>query len=374
MPLPQLKGRHTRVSRMTSGNSATLSQQLSEQRRTVDFDTFDIQLQQLVTMLEEGQILIAPIYQRQFRWKDDRCSELIESLALGIPVPNLFMATNADNTWEVVDGLQRLCTVAKFMGKHALREKLDLGGELVLTDLKKLSAFNGFSFDDLPPHIQQHLRTRPLKVVTLNDKSSPVVRIDLFERLNTGGIILSAQEIRSAVYHGRFANKLDELRDTPEFNVVVKLTEKQRGDGTAEECVLRFFAFLERYQCFDHSVTEFLNKYMEDASKKFDYEHLEPEFRKVFRQLAKAFPDGVMRPHRKGTTSLNLYEGIAVGAALAIRERGNLVTDNLTKWMGTDELRSYTTGATNDRRRVRGRIEYCRDRFLGIPDVCPVKE
>ena len=76
-----------------------LTNQLAKQRRTVDFDTFDIQMQQLIGMLEQGQIQIAPAYQRQLRWDVVRCSELVESLMLGIPVPNLFMTTNSDNTW-----------------------------------------------------------------------------------------------------------------------------------------------------------------------------------------------------------------------------------------------------------------------------------
>src|SRR5580693_5934842 len=100
--------------------------QLRTQRRTVDFDTFDIHMQQLISMVKEGQIIVSPAYQRQFRWSDKRCSQFIESLMLGIPIPSLFMATNADSTWEVVDGVQRLSTIIKFAGDEALRKKLGL--------------------------------------------------------------------------------------------------------------------------------------------------------------------------------------------------------------------------------------------------------
>jgi hypothetical protein len=346
-----------------------LMQQLGEQRRTVDFDSFDIHVQQILTMLDERQISIAPAYQRQFRWDATRCSQLIESLMLGIPIPNLFMATNADNTWEVVDGLQRLCAIVKFAGTHALREKLNLGEALLLSDLQKLEKFNGVKFDTLPPHIQQHIKTRPLKVVTLNDKSDTVVRFDLFERLNTGGISLTKQEIRSCVFQGPFCDKLDELSRIEDFKTVVKLTEKQQTDGTAEECALRFFAFLDRYALFDRSVVAFLNEYMKDASGGSRLLQQEKEFRAVFAELAKIYPHGIMRPERKGRTPLNLFEGVAVGAALAMRTSGKLEARDLSEWMASPALRQYTTAATNERRRVRGRIEYCRDRFLGIPDV-----
>jgi hypothetical protein len=357
---------------MITAIPAELEQQLAAQRRTVDFDTFDIQVQQLLLNLAKGQIHVAPAYQRQFRWDDARCSQLIESLALGIPIPNLFMATNRDNSWEVVDGLQRISAIVKFAGNDVLRAKLNLGRPLVLEGLEKISTFNGATFASLPPHIQTHIETRPLKVVTLSDKSDTVVRFDLFERLNTGGITLTEQEIRSCVFQGPFSEKLDELRKTDDFKVVVKLTSKQNADGTAEECVLRFFAFLDRYLDFEHSVKNFLNGYMKDASdpkKEFNLAKHEHEFVATFAELAKAFPGGIMRPHRKGNTPLNLYEGITVGAALAIRQNGRLDTSGLRTWMGSKELRDYTTGATNDRFRVRGRIEFCRDRFLGIPYV-----
>ena len=192
---------------MPTATPDQLSQQLGTQRRMVDFDTFDIQLQELLRMLEEGQISVAPAYQRQFRWNPERCSHLIESLLLGIPIPNLFMATNEDNTWETVDGVQRLSSIVKFAGSEELRKKLHLGGVLVLQGLQKTDAFNGLTFEKLPVHIQQHLKTRPLRVVTLNDKSDKIIRFDLFERLNTGGVLLTEQEIRDCVFQGPFADK-----------------------------------------------------------------------------------------------------------------------------------------------------------------------
>lgn len=89
---------------MPSPKQVNLGEQLQEQRRSVDFDTYDISVQQLLSMLKSKAIDIAPVYQRQFRWDTKRSSQLIESLFLGIPIPSLFMATNKDGTWELVDG------------------------------------------------------------------------------------------------------------------------------------------------------------------------------------------------------------------------------------------------------------------------------
>jgi len=356
---------------MPKRNHEQLNAQLKKVRRTVDFDTFDIHVLQLLTMLEEGQIWVAPAYQRQFRWDDHRCSQLVESLLLGIPVPSLFMATNSDSTWEVVDGVQRLSSIVKFAGSEKLRKRLKLNGGLALKGRQKLTKVGGRRVDDLPRNLQLHLHTRPTKVVTLTDKSDKVVRYDLFERLNTGGISLTEQEIRDCVYQGPFADKLEELSKDPNFVRVVRLSQNQRRNGTAEECVLRYFALLAKYRQWVHSVKDFLNDYMEEASKSFDFAAGEAIFRKTFEQLAELFPEGIRRPNGQRRTPISLFEGIAVGAGLVLKTKKKLSTKGLDDWLASPELKSFTTGATNDKASVIGRIEFCRDRFAGKRYVSP---
>src|ERR1017187_3744400 len=117
---------------MPPATSNTLELQLKTQRRNVDFDTFDIHMQQLISMVKTKQIKVSPAYQRKFRWSEKRCAQFIESIMLGIPIPSLFMATDADSTWEVVDGVQRLSTIVKFAGDEELRKEHGLNGPLVL--------------------------------------------------------------------------------------------------------------------------------------------------------------------------------------------------------------------------------------------------
>jgi hypothetical protein len=345
-------------------NPEVLIGQLDQQRRKVDFDTYDIIVQQLVNMVESGAIDVAPVYQRQFRWDNVKRSHLVESVILGVPVPSLFMAANRNGTWELVDGVQRLSTLIQFAGTPAARSKLNLAEPLVLEGLQKLSEFNGLRFEDIPDSIQLHFKNRPIKVITLSDKSDMIVRFDLFERLNTGGVALTNQEIRACIYRGSFNSFLETMAASAEFRSVVRLTDTQERDGTREEYVLRFFAFLHRYKQFEHSVVEFLNGYMDDASKSFDYAAAEKIFSTTFHRLAKVLPKGIVRNPRK-ITPVNLFEGVAVGAALAIQARGKIVARRINQWMQSKELRRYTTGATNTRAMVTGRIEFCRDKFLG---------
>ena len=160
--------------------------QLHTQRRKVDFDTYDVLVEQLVSMVESQSINVAPAYQRKFRWGHARRSELVESVFLGVPVPSLFMATNPDGTWEVVDGVQRISTIVQFAGTEKARDQLNIHEPLKIEDLRKLSDLNGLLFAQLPESIKLQFRRRPIKVITLSDKSDRVIRFDLFERLNSG--------------------------------------------------------------------------------------------------------------------------------------------------------------------------------------------
>jgi hypothetical protein len=344
--------------------------QLNELKRKVDFNTYDISVKELISMVTEGIIDIAPEYQRQFRWKEDRQSELIESIFLGIPIPSLFMATNTDGSWELIDGVQRLSTIVHFAGSEQSRKKAGLYNKdnneviesLKLSNLSKLTNFNNILFSDLPKSVQLEFSLKPMKITTLSDKSDKNVRFDLFERLNTGGVVLTPQEIRSCVFRGQFNDFLKKLAKNENFLASIKLTETQNSDGTREEFVLRFFAFLDNYKLFEHSVVDFLNSYMEESTKEFDYNAKEELFHKTFAKL-KELPNGITK--KRNATPVNLFEGVAVGAALALKLTENINLNNVNDWMHGESLARYVSGATNSRVKVVGRIEFCRDKFLG---------
>lgn len=339
-----------------------ISTQLNKLKRKVDFNTYDISVKEIISWVDEDIINIAPDYQRQFRWGPERQSALIESIFLGIPVPSLYMATNADGTWELVDGVQRLSSLIHFAGTLSARSKLKFKSELEIRGLEKLTTFNGVKLNSLPKSIQLDFLLKPIKITTLSDKSDTDVRFDLFERLNKGGIALTNQEIRSCVFRGKFNEFIQRLSKEADFTSVTRMNDAQRKDGTQEEYVLRFFAYLNNYNNFDHSVVEFLNHYMRDASKKFDYKSGEKIFKETFKQLS-LLPNGITRG--RTTTPTNLFEGVAVGAALAIKQLKKLDVSTVGSWIGSKELTSFSTGATNSRSKVTKRIEFCRDKFMG---------
>ena len=235
-----------------------LAAEIREQRRNVGFDTYDITVNQLMAMVAEGQILVAPEYQRHFVWDDERQSNLIESIFLGIPVPSLFMATNDDASWEVIDGLQRITSLVNFIRPTFKNPEKDVAKQtLKISHLGKLALLNGATYAVLPETIKLSFSTRPIRITVLNDLSDFQVRFDLFERLNTGGIILHEQEIRNCVFKGRFNNFIKQCAAQERFDALVRRTDK-RGRGNMEELVLKFFAYFEDRKLFKHSVKNFL--------------------------------------------------------------------------------------------------------------------
>ena len=188
------------------------------------------------------------------------------------------------------------------------------------------------------------------------------VRFDLFERLNTGGIKLTDQEIRACVFRGEFNDFISELSENEDFMKVVNLPESNETDATREELVLKFFAYFYDRDNFVHSVVGFLNDYMQKAILKFDYKKSRNICVRTFSELKNEMPDGISRGNRK-VTPINLYEAVAVGAADAIANGGTIIDKHLSDWINDKELTKITSGATNSRKRVNDRINYCSQRF-----------
>jgi uncharacterized protein with ParB-like and HNH nuclease domain len=346
-------------------DASKIQEQIDKNRRSVAFDSYDITIRQLFDMIQEKMIDVSPEYQRHFIWDNIRQSQLIESLLLGIPVPSLFMATNKDSSWEVIDGLQRLTTIVNFIGDEMTIKKINPNcSRLKIAGLEKLDQLNGYNYEDLPKSIQLMFMTRPLRVTVLNDRSDFEVRYDLFERLNTGGVTLHPQEIRNCIYLGRFKDFIENCSKNKDFLNTVKMTGNSERTGNREELVLKFFAYFEDRSHFVHSVKEFLNEYMAKKTASFKEENLFKElFEQTFSLLNKLLPDGIVRGNRKNITPLILYEAIAVGVADIITAGiiVQITADKLTNLLDDETLKRLTTGATNSRNKLFERIDYVKN-------------
>jgi hypothetical protein len=342
-----------------------IQEQIDKNRRTVSFDSYDITVRQLYDMVVEAIIDIAPEYQRHFVWDETRQSQLIESIFLGIPVPSLFMATNKDSSWEVIDGLQRLTTIVNFVGDEQTIKRINKNcSKLTIAGLEKLDSLNGLQYEQLPKSLQHMFLTRPIRVTVLNDRSDYNLRFDLFERLNTGGVTLHPQEIRNCIYLGEFNDFIKNCSENENFKTVIKMTKNAERTGSYEELVLKFFAYYENRDKFVHSVNEFLNDYMAFKTSGFKNKtQLETIFNQTFETLNNLLPDGIVRGNRKNITPLVLYEAIAVGVADLISNNKNIPQEALVNLLNDNELTKLTTGATNSRNKLYQRIEYVKEQL-----------
>jgi hypothetical protein len=211
----------------------------------IDVMTRSMTVDLLLSRIKSGAIDLAPDFQRRAGiWNDERQSRLIESLLLRIPLPTLYAAEDEVETWAIVDGIQRLTTIVRFMDPEAIRET-----RLRLTGLEYLSAeFDGAALNDLPPRLQRRLRETELIVHVIRFGTPEEVKFNVFARINTGGMPLSSQELRHALIPGPARKILQQWAATEQF---IKATDSSIKDDRMgdRELVLRYIAFkLSPYQ------------------------------------------------------------------------------------------------------------------------------
>lgn len=335
-----------------------LQAELESQRQRIDVDHLDVTVRELVRMSVDGELRRAPVYQRKFRWSEELESKLIESLLLGLPVPSVFVATNRDGTWEVVDGLQRLSTLLHFVSDDPdTLKSIDKGHPLLLHGLDKLLEFDGLGYVQLPAPIQLAFMKRTIRVTALSDKSDLEARFDMFERLNTGGVALTPQEVRACIYRGEFNDLLRDLGEYKPFVTLVKLQRSQQNDGTREELALKFFAYLHDQRSFDGRVANFLNQYMHRAAAgDFDVEAGRALFLRTVDALVDLSAGQPILRQGLRTTPLNQLEAIMVAAGRLLLGGEDRLSPP-AGWLEDTELVSASTGGTNTRSMLKRRLD-----------------
>jgi Protein of unknown function DUF262 len=188
----------------------------------------------LIRRIGAGEIDLSPDFQRMAGlWKPGAQSRLIESLLIRIPVPAFYMDATDDDHWLVVDGLQRLTVLRRFV----------LDQEFALSELEFLTSHTGKRFKELPRPMQRRIEETQVTVNLIQPGTPPEVKFNIFKRINTGGLPLSPQEIRHALNQGAAAVMLQQLAGLDAFKRVAgRSIRNQRM--TDRECVLRFLAFV----------------------------------------------------------------------------------------------------------------------------------
>jgi len=336
-----------------------ISNQITDLRREVDYNTRDYAIDFLVSQFKDGEFFIDPEYQRQFVWDTTRKCRFIESILLGYPIPFMFFSDNDDGRCDIVDGAQRTSTLEEF-----------LSNDLVLSDLKKLTELNGFTFNQLPPPVQRKFNKTTLRIIALEEGTSLEVRQEIFNRINTSAMPLTKTETRRGAYAGAFMDFMKTCSEKPLFRKLCPISDDNKKRFEDIELITRFFAYVNNYQAFEHEVADFLDAFVESHKNEFDKNAFEAEFDAMLSFVEKYFPNGFKRSATGKFVPRARFEAIAVGVALALREKSDLIPAVPTNWtdITTDEGSRFkfhtTTHASNNKSRVVGRIEYVKDMLL----------
>lgn len=211
-----------------------ISKRFTEAQDSLVIQQSDFSLRAINDMVNGNSIDTRPHYQRRDRWSTAKQSALIESFLLNVPVPPIYLSEDDYGVYSVIDGKQRITAICDF-----------LSNKLQLKDLVKFPELNGSKFDDLPAPIKNALNIRPyIRVTTLLRQSNNELKYEVFLRLNTGGEILKAQEIRNVAYSGKFNDLLFELSENEFLREKMKIfSEKSNSYRNMDdvEHVLRFF-------------------------------------------------------------------------------------------------------------------------------------
>ncbi len=241
----------------------TTQDQVDESKDPFDPSTISIE-KRVVTMdaiirrLEQNTIKLNPGFQRKEVWDYTRKCQLIESLLLKIPIPMFYVSASSDGGWTVVDGLQRLSTIRDFvLGQNYLQtgNKEQKGHGFKLDGLEFCgSILNGHDMAGLPILYSNRILETEFTFTIINPGTPEDVKRNIFKRINTGGIQLSPQEIRNALYGGECSELLGELAEMRCFKDATGWSVKSLRMED-KELVLRFVAFLLRdYTKYSKSV------------------------------------------------------------------------------------------------------------------------
>ncbi|MEU9884773.1 DUF262 domain-containing protein [Sphaerisporangium sp. NPDC051011] len=192
----------------------------------------------LLSRIRDDMIDLAPDFQRAAGiWNQDNQSKLIESLLLRIPLPTFYAAEDRKGVWVIVDGIQRLTTIARFIDPESIGLK-----PLALQNLTYLHQYNGYRYKDLPGRLRIRLRETELVLHLIRPGTPEAVKFNIFTRINTGGLPLSRQELRHALIPGPARILLRELAESNAFlRATAESIKSERMDD--REMVLRFIAF-----------------------------------------------------------------------------------------------------------------------------------
>ncbi|HEY85122.1 MAG TPA: DUF262 domain-containing protein, partial [Chloroflexi bacterium] len=291
-------------------------------------------------------------------WNDIAQSRLIESILIRIPLPAFYMDASDDDKWLVIDGLQRLTALKRFIIDQTLKlKKLEFWGE-----------YNGMTYNDLPRPLQRRIEETQITLYLVQRGTPHNVKFNIFKRINTGGVPLSGQEIRHALNLGKSTDLLIELAKTDEFLQATSSSVSPKR-MTDRECVLRFLSFIIRdYSTYGSrdELDPFLNSRMQEinAMTAGQIAQLSARFKRAMNAAYDIFGNKAFRKQYRGVSrrspiSKALFEVWSVNferlddiQIKKLIQRKKMLNRKFLDLMADSEFFNAITTSTGDPRRV----------------------
>ncbi len=320
---------------------------------------------EVLRRIEQGRFVMNPEFQRDFIWKEDKQSKLIESVLMRIPLPVLYLAEDEQGRMIVVDGLQRLSTFRRFVNNEL---------QLQLKDRPEL---HKKSFNDLAPKLQNRIEDCQLSLYIIDAKVHERARLDIFDRVNSG-VPLTSQQMRNSLYTGE-ATRF--LKNESRTEVFLRATGGSLRTSTMRdrEFVNRFCAF----QIFDLDEYKDMDKFLAESLRKMNKEPellptLSSQFRTTLANNFHLFGKYAFRRHLRnqsgrGVINLALWDVMSTGLSRysenLVKERSETLKDAFYNLMTEAEFENALTRGTHDPRRVRTRFAMTRAMFQEVLDA-----
>lgn len=340
----------------------------------IRISTKPFSLRQIIDMIDEDDIDLAPDFQRLYVWKPMQRWRLIESILLGIPLPAFYFNQDAAGAMQVVDGVQRLTTLYSFAAK---------GSEERLADLEYLHDLNGKRFVDLSVGLKRRFQQTQIFVNVIEPQTPDEVKFDVFRRINTGGSPLTTQEIRHCMSRARSRDLLKRMVELPSFAKATANAFKSEKRMADREMALRFCAFrllpdLETYRDFT-SLDSFLLDFIrqvdgnhKDKPQLSDavLERLINDFDQAMKSAVIVFGKYAFRKYPgwakvRGPLNRALFESWSVALAdyapSTLMPHGPAIMAATRKRMEDYQYNTATTQGTGDPRKVKLRFTAARE-------------
>lgn len=322
-----------------------------------------------VSRLKRDDIII-PSFQRDYVWRLPEASRFVESILLGLPVPGVFLAKDAEsNKMLVIDGQQRLKTLQFFL-EGFFNPRVGDKSRKIFKLSKVSKRFDGLTYAELQDTDRRQLDDYVIHATIVkqdrptNDDTSIY---HIFERLNTTGQRLSPQEIRVAVYRGSLLDLLEELNENSKWREQFGRPHPRLKD---RELILRFLAFFADSKSYDRPLNEFLSKF---AAKNRNPKPQQLEkFRNLFCTTVELIFDAVggeaFRPER--ALNAAVFDSVMVGVARRL-DRGvvnhhDQIKSAYKRLVADKSYASLVSGATGDKPAVEKRIELATEAFASV--------